>query len=219
MHAVVDMHTNIGSRTIYDEVIAKICRWLVHPTLIDPIKACLQPFMPEVILNLVTWTMYPVTCLIETLWTQHKGHLQVGKQLDCYNIKFMSILERSLNYVHTGSGKVISHKLMLPTFLFFGILHDRFPYVNKHFILFTLLLNQKQIIITSEHWPYSPMRYPLIGSLQVQESTYDKAHAQVQTPFFMLCDNLSYSAKSHTHNNDHKQFDRHTRLNSLSKML
>jgi hypothetical protein len=36
------------TRTIYTEVISKICRYLLHPFVIDPIKECLQPFKSEV---------------------------------------------------------------------------------------------------------------------------------------------------------------------------
>ena len=36
------------TRTIYTEVISKICRYLLHPSVMDPIKECLQPFKREV---------------------------------------------------------------------------------------------------------------------------------------------------------------------------
>ncbi|KAG6376012.1 hypothetical protein JVT61DRAFT_2897 [Boletus reticuloceps] len=35
-------------RTIYDEVISKICKYLAHPSVIDPIKQCIQPFKLEI---------------------------------------------------------------------------------------------------------------------------------------------------------------------------
>ncbi|KAF8119387.1 hypothetical protein EV363DRAFT_1199073, partial [Boletus edulis] len=129
VHRLRQEHKN--GRTIYTEILAQVCKRLSHPTVIDPIKHCIQPFKQEVIPNLLKWTTYPITCLIDMLWKQHRPDLVLGKTVDPYHIEFMSMLERTLNYAHTGSGKVLCSKLMLPHFLALGILHDGMPCLNK----------------------------------------------------------------------------------------
>lgn len=93
----------------------------------------------------------------------------------------MSMLERTLNFAHTGSGKVLSRKLMLPFFLSLGILHDGAPCLNKAFLSYKSLFEKRQVIINSSFWPRTPKpnKRPIMGSLRVQELTYGKLHSQV----------------------------------------
>ncbi|KAG9310706.1 hypothetical protein JVU11DRAFT_9302 [Chiua virens] len=59
-------------RMIYEEIIAKLCKQTIHPRALNPILNCVKAFKPEVIPNLLNWTTYPLTLLIELVWNQEK---------------------------------------------------------------------------------------------------------------------------------------------------
>ncbi|KAF8427113.1 hypothetical protein L210DRAFT_865517 [Boletus edulis BED1] len=197
-----DEHKN--GTTVYTEVIAKVCKRLAHPTVIDPIKECIQPFKREVIPNLINWTTYPITSLIELLWKQHLPDMVLGHTVNPYHIEFMSMLERSLNYAHTGSGKVVSRKLMLPYFMSLGILHDGIPCLNKRLVAFTDLMSNK-LVVDTNFWPRIPHnRHPLMGSNRVQELTYGKPHMHQSIARFVILDAIEHPSAvpvsiNHTH--------------------
>lgn len=172
-------HSNTITRVIYEEVISKLCNYVLHPSVLDPIKECLQPFKREVIPNLLIWATYPLTSLIELVWKQNSRHLELGNdKIDPYHVEFMAMLERTLNYAHTGSGKVITRKVMTPSFLAQSLVHDGFLCLNKRIVSFPELTTKSLLLLDNTWWARTDKR-PLMASLRVQELTFGKLHARV----------------------------------------
>ncbi|KAF8121160.1 hypothetical protein EV363DRAFT_1302449 [Boletus edulis] len=181
--------------TIYDEVVSQICKSLAHPTVIDPIKRCLQPFKPQVIPNLMNWMTYPLTSVIDMIWKEHLPELESGKKPDPYHVEFVAILERALNYAHTGSAKVLSKAVMQPHYLALGAIHDGLPCLNPLLISFHDLLKPKpQLHIATQYWARNDSRdrRPLLASKRVQELTYGKSHMQQSEARFVIVDAVTH---------------------------
>ncbi|KAG9308132.1 hypothetical protein JVU11DRAFT_12486 [Chiua virens] len=189
VHRLRPRHRN--GRTIYEKVVSKLCKQFIHPRTLDPILACVKPFKPEVIPNLLNWTTYPLTSLIELVWNQHKrAGIRLGQAIDPYHVEFMSMLERCLNYAHTGSGKVLCKKLMLPHYMCLGIIHDGFPCLNQQVVPF-MQLSMKVLHVETKFWARCPEDdRPLMGSKRVQELTYGKAYAQRSEACFIITDTI-----------------------------
>jgi hypothetical protein len=64
-----------------------------------------------------------------------KHHLDVVNptQVSPFLTEFMAIIERSYNFAHTGSAKVVVRKLMDQTWLSLGLKHDSFPTLSPTF--------------------------------------------------------------------------------------
>lgn len=133
--------------------------------------------------NLLNWTTYPLTSVIEMLWKQNVRDLEPGSdRVNMYEIELMAMLERTLNYAHTGSARVISRKVMVPHFLGLSVLHDGLPCLNPRLVSFPDMAQNSKVNVFAALWARTPQkkgRRPLMASKRVQELTYGRAHMQV----------------------------------------
>lgn len=122
------------------------------------------------------------------MWDERRRHIDNGDRsaISPYDIEFMAMLERTLNYGHTGSSKVIPQKLMNRALLALGIIHDGFPTISDAYLSFGDL-SHKRVLVHTSQWPQnsSTMR-PLMCSQRSQERTYDERHYQVSATFVHL---------------------------------
>ncbi|KAF8545690.1 hypothetical protein OG21DRAFT_1528317, partial [Imleria badia] len=108
------------------------------------------------------------------------------------HVEVMSMLERTLNYAHTGSARVLCRKLMLPSFLSLRIIHDGMPSLNKRLLSYPGITSNK-VEIDTTWWPRHPStRHPLMGSKRVQELTYGLAHSQKSEARFVIVDAIQH---------------------------
>jgi hypothetical protein len=99
--------------------------------------------------------------------------------LDPCVIEVMSMLERALNYAHTGNAQVLCRRLMDRAWISLGLINDGLPCISDDFISKGSLITA---IVTVKHdgWPVDQQtRRPLTSSRRSQELTYGKDHYEV----------------------------------------
>ena len=120
------------------------------------------------------------------MWDERRTKLVIGGDISPHDVELMSMLERTLNYAHTGSGRVLTRTLMDRSFLSLGIINDGFPVINMDFMDFNQIVYRKVVVLT-DHWPVDKQtKAPLICSRRCQHLTYSEGYAQVCTCFITL---------------------------------
>ncbi|KAF8441791.1 hypothetical protein L210DRAFT_3645009 [Boletus edulis BED1] len=161
---------------IYSEVITPLTKSWSHPTVIGHIKGACMVLTKDVVPELFQCTTYPLTCLIENIWKRHEPHLKEGYVVDPFELETISMLERSLNYAHTGSGRVLTKTLMDRAWLSLSVVNDGLPCLANSFIQ-AVSLTTGIVTIRREKWPVHPVtQIPLTASQRSQEITYGKPH-------------------------------------------
>ncbi|KAF8422585.1 hypothetical protein L210DRAFT_852504, partial [Boletus edulis BED1] len=164
---------------IYAEVVNPLTRSWCHPTVLSAIKGvCVVVcfFHAQVVPELFQCATYPLTCLLEHLWNKHESVLKEGYVVDAFDLEMIAMLERALNYAHTGSSRVLTTMLMDRTWLSLSVVTDGLPCISSSFI-HAGSLSSGLITIRRDKWPIHPVtRMPLTASQRSQELTYGKAH-------------------------------------------
>ncbi|KAG6371988.1 hypothetical protein JVT61DRAFT_9006 [Boletus reticuloceps] len=161
---------------IYTEVITPLTRSWSHPTVLTAIKGSCVVLTKNVIPELFQCTTYPLTCLIEHMWKKHEPALKEGYIVDPFELETMAMLERALNYAHTGSARVLTRMLMDRAWLSLSVVNDGLPCISNSFIQ-AGSLSSGLVTIRREMWPVHPAtQIPLTASQRSQELTYGKPH-------------------------------------------
>ncbi len=89
-----------------------------------------------------------------------------------YMVELLSMLERALNYGHTGSTRVLSRQLMDYTWISLGCVYDGFPTLSRKLVAFEHLTDRR-FLIPEASWPRDrATRRPLTSTRGVLEKTY-----------------------------------------------
>jgi hypothetical protein len=128
---------------------------------------------------LFAWATYPLTTLIDALWDAHQNSIKANAVLDPCVIEVMSMLERALNYAHTGNAQVLCRRLMNRAWISLGLIHDGLPSISDVFISNGSLITG-EAVIRNNGWPVDlQTRRPLTSSRRSQQLTYGKDHYEV----------------------------------------
>ncbi|KAI5995892.1 hypothetical protein EDD15DRAFT_2195367 [Pisolithus albus] len=172
--------------SIYDRVICPLLKTWSHPSIVSPIRDVLVAFRPNFIPELFKCATYPITALIDLFWEKHVDDVKEKKLMDPCTIEFVSMLERTLNYAHTGNAAVLCKRLMDRTWLSLGLIHDGFPCLSNAFIAHGSLTNG-QLTVRADGWPTDPSTHrPLTSSRRCQELTYGSDHYKVYEARFAI---------------------------------
>lgn len=160
-----------------------IARFLQHATQLLTERPPARQVIPE----LFECATYPLTCLIEHLWKKHEPALKEGYVVDPFELETMAMLERALNYAHTGSARVLTRTLMDRAWLGLSVVNDGLPCISSSFI-HRGSLSSGLITIRREKWPVHPVtQIPLTASQRCQELTYGKPHYSVSVVLLPSC--------------------------------
>lgn len=147
---------------------------------------------PQIIPNIFQWTTFPITSLLTTLWSQYEPRLDHISEIDPHIIETVSILERTLNYAHTGSAKVLTRGLMDVSWLSLGVIFDGLPTLSNNFASHPALVSGSLTLLT-ESWPvYISNGRPLISSRRVQLYNYGEQHYEVSDSIDTSLSNLFF---------------------------
>ncbi|KAF8122097.1 hypothetical protein EV363DRAFT_1405218 [Boletus edulis] len=161
---------------IYAEVVTPLTKSWSHPTVLGPLKEACMVLEKDVVPELFQCTTFPLTSLIENLWKKHEPNLKEGYVVDPFELETIAMLERALNYAHTGSARVLTRRLMDRAWLSLSVMQDGLPCISNSFIQ-AGSLSSGLISIWREKWPVHPVtRMPLTASQRSQELTYGKPH-------------------------------------------
>lgn len=121
--------------------------------------------------------------MIELLWKDIEPKLEAGYVVDPCLLETMAILERTLNYGHTGSTRVLTKTLMDRMWLGLSVVKDGLPSIADWFIS-SGALAAGMVSIQKDLWPvHTRTRLPLTASQRSQELTYGKGHYIVSCVF------------------------------------
>ncbi|KAI6038227.1 hypothetical protein EDC04DRAFT_2604217 [Pisolithus marmoratus] len=194
--------------SIYEEIICPLLKAWSHLQVLGRIKDSLKLFKADIIPELFKCVMYLVTALIEMIWAKHKQDLQDKRNIDACTVEVMSMLERTLNFTHTGNAAVLSTRLMDRAWLSLGLLSDGFPALLDTFIAHGAL-SMGQVTVRRHEWPVeAETRRPMMSSKQAQQLTYGKAHYEAYEAKFTIklaIENLLPNAYSHISNTSFRQ--------------
>ncbi len=92
-------------------------------------------------------------------------------------VEFCSVLERALNYMHTGNTAVIATTVMNPLWIGRAILKDGFPCLNQNIVQ---IIDSKYVDIDPKRWPSNyKSNTPHSSSRRSQTLTYGDQHFNV----------------------------------------
>ncbi|KAG2029409.1 hypothetical protein BDR03DRAFT_1018433 [Suillus americanus] len=175
-----------NGRAIYECIITPLLKVWSHPSVLQPIKDTMVIFKPNLIPSLFAWATYPLTTLIDALWDAHRNSIKADAVLDPCVIEVMSMLERALNYAHTGNAQVLCRRLMDRAWISLGLIHDGLPCISDAFISNASLVINK-VVIRQDEWPVDRQtRRPLTSSRRSQELTYGKDHYEAYEARFTI---------------------------------
>lgn len=122
---------------------------------------------------------YPITSLLQHFWKTYKPHLKDNYIVDPPVLEMVAMLERALNYAHTGNAKVLTKKLMDRSWLSLSVIKDGMPCISHHFIS-SGSMSTSLITVKSDKWPVdSVVHCPLTASRRTQLLTWGESHYQV----------------------------------------
>jgi len=172
-----DMESSISSEfhQIYQRCIRSRRAYIYRIYIQSTHWSIVLQFIPK----LFQCTSYPVTSILETLWTTYRPKLIHGFTPDPCVIETIAMLERSLNYGHTGSARVLTRKIMDRAWLSMSVIHDGLPCISPMFIR-PASLSTGLITVQSDKWPVDRSSHrPLTASKRTQEITWGESHYQV----------------------------------------
>ena len=166
-----------------------------HPSIIEEIKprtfliqpdVCCSHFMAwKDFLNiyslkkaypaLYNWTTFPLTSLIERVWTVGCEYSSSQRNVEPTTLEFCSCLERALNFMHTGNVSVIATSVMNPLWIGLSVIHDGHPCINSH-IVPSLTATE---FVNPSRWPTNAKGQPASASRCSQIRTYGESHFNV----------------------------------------
>lgn len=127
---------------------------------------------------LYQWTTYPLTALLEDVYKQTQPLFPTKKFKHAMMVEFCSVLERALNFMHTGNMAVIATTVMTPMWIGCAIVKDGFPCINP---MIVQIINSKHVQIDALQWPQDRnRRRPHSSSRRSQILTYGEPHFNVR---------------------------------------
>ncbi|KIK22156.1 hypothetical protein PISMIDRAFT_11857 [Pisolithus microcarpus 441] len=175
-----------NGRRIYERVLCPLLKMWSHPNTMGAIKDATQAFQPEMIPDLFKCGTYPITALIEMFWKKYGVEAGNQRMIDASTIEVMSMLERTLNYGHTGNAAVLTKRLMDRAWLSLGLINDGFPVLADTFIAHGAL-QMGNIMVRRQSWPVEADTYrPMTSSKRSQQLTYGEAHYEAYEARFTI---------------------------------
>ncbi|KIM65726.1 hypothetical protein SCLCIDRAFT_8157 [Scleroderma citrinum Foug A] len=171
---------------IYEHIMCPLLKSWSHPSVLEPIQDAMVIFCPDIIPDLFKYASYPITALINLFWKKFNGRLRAGSVIDPCTVEFVSMLECTLNYAHTGNTAVLCKKLMDCSWFSLGLLEDGFPALSDAFIALGAL-SMEQLVVCGDNWPVeSRTCRPLTSSRRSQQLMYGKAHYKAYEACFTI---------------------------------
>lgn len=111
--------------------------------------------------NLYLWTTYPLTVVLEDVYEAERRGKVLREDRNvlrkdkpdpvALNLELAAVLERALNFGHTGNTRTILKSVMEPLWLSQGILSTGYPSLNPDIVRPSS--NSNAVVISSQNWP------------------------------------------------------------------
>jgi len=88
--------------------------------------------------------------MIKQIYKAERKHIEEGEMVNPLNVELCAMLERALNYMHTGNTKVIATTVMNPLWIGKALIQDGLPCVDPGI----LRVFASSWELCAEHYPY-----------------------------------------------------------------
>ncbi|TCD63802.1 hypothetical protein EIP91_004924 [Steccherinum ochraceum] len=142
---------------IFRDVLGPLVRFYGHGSVRRPFRESLAVFKQGMYPDFMKWTTYGVTQVLDIIYQQN-------------------VLERALNYAHTGHAKVISRSLMGPLYTAASLIDTGFPYFGTVLLISNPTTREVAVDIKFDEWPRHKDRSgaPCSASDKAIRMTYGK---------------------------------------------
>jgi hypothetical protein len=92
--------------------------------------------MPQAYPAIYSWATYALTNFIKRIYLCERERMKTQNMVNAQNVELCAVLERALNYMHTGNVKVIATSVMNPMWIGQALLEDGLPCLNPSIVRF-----------------------------------------------------------------------------------
>jgi hypothetical protein len=104
---------------------------------------------------LYNWTTYPLTTALDIAYKIVKTQEQKTNEVSASLIEFTSVIERGINFMHTGHAGVISTSVMNPLHIGLALIYDGLPCFNNQ----SVTLRPGMIQVHLAQWPFDHLKF------------------------------------------------------------
>ncbi|TCD61900.1 hypothetical protein EIP91_007782 [Steccherinum ochraceum] len=181
---------------IYRDIIGPLIKFYEHGSMRSAIRNCVIVFNEGYYPDLLKWTTFGIGNVVDHIYTnffQTPIRDSTAPLPQHHWVEMVAILDRCLNYAHTGHAKVLSRQLMGPLFTDAALLTTGFPFIHgvlrvkfESMIEFTLGFNHNE-------WPREKGRrnLPLSASDKALQLTYGIPYWRLYKSQFIVSDALA----------------------------
>ena len=126
------------------------------------------------------WATIALTRFIEHIYNHERSNMNKGRPVNPLNVELCAVLERALNYMHSGNTKVIATSVMNPLWIGKALLEDGLPCLNPKMVRFHATTWE----VRGEYWPYDRSTgIPKSAAKCVFDTNYSGAIYNVSTTY------------------------------------
>jgi hypothetical protein len=124
------------------------------------------------------WNTFGITTLLKKLWLQTLPSIDKGLVIDPLLVELCAVLERALNYMHTGNAKVLATTVMRPLWTSQALVQHGLPALSPIVRPGTAMTDP--ITVLAPDWPVNPATlHPYSAAHRSQVFTYGSQLARV----------------------------------------
>jgi hypothetical protein len=124
------------------------------------------------------WNTNGITVLLKKLWFQSLPMIEKGIIIDPLWVELCGVLERALNYMHTGNAKVLATTVMRPLWISQALVQHGLPALSPIIRPGTSMTDA--ITVLAPDWPTNPANLqPYSAANRAQIYTYGPRLASV----------------------------------------
>jgi hypothetical protein len=117
------------------------------------------------------------------MWEEAEVQREKREMIDPHVIEVCAVAERALNYMHTGSAKVLATRVMNPLWTALSLLETGLPMFNPAIVRVGATA-WDNVTVCAEQWPCDPNTHRPYGcSNKSQISSYGQYHFSVSVVF------------------------------------
>lgn len=130
--------------------------------------------------HIYNWSTFGICCTLERIYEINKPFITSGTPVSPFYVEMVAVLERTLNFMHTGSTKVLMRSLMDGLWLSQGIVVDGFPAFHPRLAgLLSLESPQSPLDVIQSVWPRHSLGEPMEASKCAQIFSYGQRQWEV----------------------------------------
>lgn len=112
------------------------------------------------------------------MWDHYLPIIRAGGQVPQYDVEIMSVFERTINFAHTGSARVLATTLMNPLWVGLSLIDHGTPTFRDLLVMGETASDRPYV--PERLWPRHPTtKLPFVASKRAQILTYGAKHWEV----------------------------------------